>query len=134
MASVHPIRPSEPVQPEGVIALLTRLARLELELGLAEARGLIISAVIAAAVALVAAIALIASIVVLVTGAVAPLFGVPWQHLVVAGGGLALLALAAIAWSVWRLRTLDWPRQTLTSFEENWRWLGVQLKSRLTLR
>jgi putative superfamily III holin-X len=134
MASVHPIRPPEPVQPEGVIALLTRLARLELELGLTEARGLIISAVIAAAVALVAAIALIASIVVLVAGAVAPLFGAPWQHLVVAGGGLALLALAAIAWSVWRLRTLDWPRQTLTSFEENWRWLGVQLKSRLTLR
>src|SRR5712691_8416788 len=117
MATVHPIRPREPAEPEGVVASLLRLARLELELGLAEARGLIVSAVIAAAVALVAAIALIASIVVLVAGAVAPLFGASWQHLVVAGGGLALLALAAIAWSVWRLRTLDWPRQTLTSFE-----------------
>ena len=134
MASVQPIRLRESVPSEGVIALLVRLARLELELGLAEARDLIVSALIAAAVALVAAIALIASLVVLIAGAVAPLFGAPWQHLVVAGGGLALLALAAIAWSVRRLRTLDWPRQTLTSFEENWRWLGVQLRSRLTLR
>ena len=134
MASVQPIRPRESVEPEGVIALLTRLARLELELGLAEARELLVSAVIAAALALVAAIVLIASIVVLIAGAVAPLFGAPWQHLVVAGGGLALAALAAIAWSVWRLRTLDWPKQTLTSFEENWRWLGAQLRSRLTSR
>jgi hypothetical protein len=134
MATVHPIRSREPLEPDGVLTSLTRLARLELELGLAEARALVISAVIAAAVATVAAIVLIASIVVLVAGGVAPLLGAPWQHLVVAGGGLALLALAAIAWSVWRLRTLDWPRQTLTSFEENWRWLGVQLRSRLTLR
>jgi hypothetical protein len=134
MATVQPIRIREPLEPEGVLTLLARLARLELELGLAEARALVISAIIAVAVAFVAAIALIASIVVLVAGGVAPLFGAPWQHLVVAGGGLALLALGAIAWSVWRLRTLDWPRQTLTSFEENWRWLGVQLRSRLTLR
>jgi Putative Actinobacterial Holin-X, holin superfamily III len=134
MATVHPIRPREPVEPEGVIASLLRLARLELELGLAEARDLLISAVIAAAVAFVAAIALIASIVVLVAGALAPLFHAPWLHLVVAGGGLAMLSLAAIAWSVWRLRNLDWPKQTLTSFEENWRWLAAQLRSRLRLR
>jgi uncharacterized membrane protein YqjE len=114
--------------------LFVRLARLELELGLAEARDLVISAVIAAGVALVAAIVLIASVVVLLAGAVAPLFHAPWPHLVIAGGGLAVLSLAAIAWSVWRLRTLDWPRQTLTSFGENWRWLAAQLKSRLTLR
>lgn len=134
MATVHPIRPREAVEPEGVIPLLTRLARLEFELGLAEARALVISAVIAIGVAVVAAIALIASIVVLVAGGVAPLFREPWQHLVVAGGGLALLSLAAIAWSIWRLKSLDWPKQTLTSFEENWRWLGAQLRSRLTLR
>ncbi|HMH51045.1 MAG TPA: phage holin family protein [Candidatus Acidoferrum sp.] len=131
---MHRIRPHEPAAPEGVIALLVRLARLELELGLAEARDLLVSAVIAVAVALVAAIVLIASIVVLIAGAVAPLFGVPWLHLVVAGGGLALISLAAIAWSAWRLRKLDWPKQTLTSFEENWRWLAAQLRSRLTLR
>ena len=134
MATVHPIRPREAVEPEGVIPLLGRLARLELELGIAEARALIVSALIAIGVAVVAAIALIASIVVLVAGGVAPLFGAPWQHLVIAGGGLALLSLAAIGWSVWRLKSLDWPKQTLTSFEENWRWLGAQLRSRLTLR
>jgi uncharacterized membrane protein YqjE len=134
MASVHPIRSRDVVEPEGVIALLVRLARLELELGLAEARDLIVSAVIAVAVALVAAIVLIASIVVLIAGAVAPLFGAPWLHLVVAGGGLALISVGAIAWSAWRLRKLDWPKQTLTSFEENWRWLAAQLRSRLTLR
>jgi hypothetical protein len=136
MATVHPIRSRTDivVEPDGVLALLTRLMRLELELGLAEARSLIISATIAVAAAAVAAITLIASIVVLIAGAVAPLFGAPWQHLVIAGGGVALLALATIAWSVWRLRTLEWPRQTLMSFEENWRWLGVQLRSRLTLR
>jgi hypothetical protein len=134
MATVHPIRSHDPIEPEGVLVLLARLARLELELGLAEARALVISAIIAVAVAAVAAITLIASIVVLVAGAVASFFGAPWQHLVVAGGGLALLALAAVAWSVWRLRTLVWPKQTLTSFEENWRWLAAQLRSRLTLR
>ena len=136
MATVHPIRSRTDivVEPEGVLALLTRLFRLELELGLAEARSLLISATIAVAAAAVAAITLIASIVVLIAGAVAPLFWAPWQHLVVAGGGVALLALATIAWSVWRLRTLEWPRQTLMSFEENWRWLGAPLRSRLTLR
>jgi len=134
MATVQPIRVPEPAEPDGVIALLARLARLELELGLAEGRGLVISAIIAAALGLISAIVLIASIVVLVAAAVAPLFGAPWQHLVVAGGGLALLSLATIAGSVWRLRTLPWPKQTLTSFEENWRWLGAQLRSRLTLR
>jgi hypothetical protein len=133
MATVHPIRPRIPPEPEGVLPLLARLARLELELGLTEARTLLISALIAVAVAVVAAISLIASIVVLLAGAVAPLFGAPWQHFVCAGGGIALLSLAAIAGSVWRLRTLAWPRQTLTSFEENWRWLAAQLRSRLTL-
>jgi hypothetical protein len=134
MATVQPIRPQAPAESDGVFPLLARLARLEWELGLSEARALLISALIAVAVAAVAAISLIASIVVLVAGALAPLFHAPWQHLVIAGGGIALLALAAIAWSVWRLRTLDWPRQTLTSFEENWRWLAAQLRSRLTLR
>jgi uncharacterized membrane protein YqjE len=141
MATVHPIRSRSQVlqpdrigEPESVLALLGRLLRLELELGLAETRTLLVSAAIAIGVIVVAAVALIASIVVLVAGAVAPLFGAPWQHLVVAGGGLALLALAAIAWSVWRLRTLDWPTETIKTFEENWRWLGAQLRSRLTLR
>ena len=67
-------------------------------------------------------------------GAVAPLFDAAWQHLVIAGGSVFLLALAALAWSAWRLKHLEWPHQTLTSFEENWQWLAAQLRSRLTLR
>jgi hypothetical protein len=134
MATVHPIRTPTHIEYDGVRASLTRLLRLEVELGVAETRDLLVSAAIALAIALIAAIMLVTSIVVLLAAAFAPLFGAPWQHLVVAGGGAALLALAAIAWSVSRLRTLRWPRQTLTSFEENWRWLGAQLRSRLTLR
>jgi len=134
MATVHPIRTPTAVDHDGVLGSLTRLVRLELELGLAETRDLLISAAIAVGIALVAAIMLLASIVVLLAAAFAPLFGATWQHLVVAGGGVALLAVAAIAWSVSRLRTLRWPKQTLSSFEENWRWLGAQLRSRLTLR
>jgi uncharacterized membrane protein YqjE len=136
MATVHPIRLPERVEPEpeGVLPLLTRLARLELELGLAETRALVISALVAIGVAVVAAIMLLASLVVLIAGALAPPFGAPWPPLVIAGGGVALLALAAITWSVWRLKTLRWPTQTLRSFEENWRWLEAQLRSRLTLR
>lgn len=140
MATVHRIPTRGPViepvvgEPESVVALLTRLLRLEIELGLTETRTLLVSAAIAAGVTVVAAIALIASVVVLIAGAVAPLFGAPWLHLVAAGGGLALLSAAAIAWGIWRLRTLGWPRQTLKTFEENWRWLGTQLRSRLTSR
>jgi hypothetical protein len=135
MATVHQIpTPIHHGDHDGVLASITRLLRLELELGVAETRDLLVSAAIAVAVALTAAIMLIASLVVLLAAAFAPLFGAPWQHLVIAGGGAALLALASIAWAVSRLRTLRWPTQTLTSFEENWRWLGAQLRSRLTLR
>jgi hypothetical protein len=81
-----------------------------------------------------AAIALIASLVVLVAGAVSPFFGARWEPLVIAGGGVALLSLIALAWSAWRLTHLSWPTETLRSFEENWRWLATQLRSRLTLR
>ena len=134
MATVHPIRTPAHIDDEGLLASLARLLRLEVELGVAETRELLVSAAVALAVALIAVVMLIASIVVLLAAAFAPLFGAPWEHLVVAGGGAALLALAAIAWSGSRLRTLRWPKQMLTSFEENWRWLGAQLRSRLTLR
>ena len=134
MATVHRIRTPPHVDHDGVLASITRLLRLELELGVAETRDLLVSAAIAVAIALTAAIMLVASIVVLLAAAFAPLFDAPWPHLVVAGGGAALLALAAIAWALSRLRTLRWPTQTLTSFEENRRWLGAQLRSRLTLR
>jgi Putative Actinobacterial Holin-X, holin superfamily III len=125
-------RPAHP-EDEGVVARLARLLRLEVELGLVEGRQLIRRVAVAVAVAIVSAIALIASLVVLVAAAVAPIFAAPWQPLLIAGGGVALLSLAALAWSAWRLTHLAWPTETLKSFEENWRWLAVQLRSRLTL-
>jgi cytochrome c biogenesis protein CcdA len=133
MATVHRLPTHEAPAPETLLSRLARLLKLEMELGIAEVRETLIAAAIAAAVAMVSAIALIASIVVLLAGAFAPLFRTPWQHFIIAGGGVFLLATAAIAWSVWRLKNLQWPKQTLTSFEENFRWLGAQVKSRLIL-
>jgi hypothetical protein len=81
-----------------------------------------------------AAIAFIAALVVLLAGAVAPFFGASWEPLVIAGGAVALPALAALGWTAWRLTHLSWPTETLRSFDETWRWLAAQLRSRLTLR
>jgi hypothetical protein len=134
MATVHPIRTPDAVNHDGVLASLGRLVRLEVELGVAETREMLISAAIAVGLAVIAGIMLLASLVVLAAAAFAPLFSAPWQHLVIGGGGFAALALAAIAWSVWRLRRLQMPKLMISSFEENWRWLGAQLRSRLTLR
>ena len=135
MATVHrlPVRP-DPDHDESVLSRLLKLGKLELELGLAETRDVVISAVIAIAVAIPAAVLLLASFVVLIAAAFAPLFGAHWQHLVIAGGGVALLAIAALAWSAWRLTHLSWPKETVASFQENWQWLGAQLRSKLTLR
>jgi hypothetical protein len=133
MATLHRIDAHDH-RDESLFSRLTRLAALELELGWAETQGFIKRLGIALGVAIVATIALLAAIVVLVAGAVAPLFDAPWQHLVIAGGAVALLSLAALAWSVWRLTHLDWPHQTLRSLEETWRWLVTLLKSKLTLR
>jgi len=137
MAAVRPRPLDDAVQDgphDGVLASLGRLAQLELELGLAETRRVLVTAAIAAGVAVVAAVLAIAAVVVLVAAAFAPLFDAAWQHLVIAGGGLFLLAAAALAWSAWRLTSLEWPRLTLQSLAENWRWLEAQMRSRLTLR
>ncbi|MGH7279730.1 MAG: phage holin family protein [Candidatus Rokuibacteriota bacterium] len=133
MATVHRL-PVPDTDPEGLFARLARLLKLEMELGIAEVRDLLVSIAIAIAVAVVAAIALISSFAVLLAAAFAPLFDAPWPHLLIGGGAILLVALAGLAWSVWRLRSFEMPRETLTSFEENWQWLGAQVKSRLTLR
>jgi hypothetical protein len=134
MATVHRL-PLPPVaEDQGVVTRFTRLLRLELELGLSETRNLVRSLVLAIAIGVPAAIALIASLVVLIAGAVSPFFGARWEPLVIAGGGVAVLSLLALAWSAWRLTHLSWPTETLRSFEENWQWLAAQLRSRLTLR
>ena len=135
MATVHRIPTAvERNHDETIVGRLLMLAKLELELGLAETRDILVSAAIAVAVAVPAAILLLAALVVLIAAAFAPLFHAPWQHLVIAGGGVALIAAAAMAWSVWRLTHLSWPQETVASFQENWRWLGAQLRSKLTLR
>ena len=134
MASLHRIDAPDPAHQESLFSRLTRLAALEFELGWAETQGFIKRLGLAVVVALVAAIALLAAIIVLVAGALAPLFNGAWQHLVIAGGAVALLSVAALAWSAWRLTHLDWPHQTLRSLEDTWRWLATLLKSKLTLR
>jgi uncharacterized membrane protein YqjE len=131
MATVDRL-PAGPPSEEGLFASLARLASLELELGLSEARALLVSLAVTLAVALVAAVALVSALVVLLLAAVAPAFGTAWPPFVVVGGGVAVLSLAALGWSGWRFRRLPWPQRTLASLEETWRWLGVQLRSRLT--
>ena len=123
-----------PVRHESLAHRFVRLGALELELGWAEARNLVVRVGVAVGVALTALIALLASTVLLIAGALAPLFDAPWQHLVIAGGVVALLALAALAWSGWRLTHIAWPQQTLASLQETWRWLVARLRSKLTLR
>jgi uncharacterized membrane protein YbhN (UPF0104 family) len=139
MATVHQLRTYDGArrdgsQPDGVLTGLGHLLKLEMELGIAEMRELVVSIAIAIGVAVVSAIALISSFAVLLAAAFAPLFSAPWQHLLIGGGGIFLLAAAGLAGSIWRLRSLRLPRETLNSFEENWRWLGAQVKSRLTLQ
>lgn len=133
MAILHRL-PIPSLDDDRVVARLARLLKLEVELGLAETRHIVRRIVLAVAIGAPAAVALIASLVVLLAGAVAPWFGATWEPLVIAGGGVALLSLAALGWSAWRLTHLSWPTETLRSFEENWRWLAAQLRSRLTLR
>jgi uncharacterized membrane protein YbhN (UPF0104 family) len=134
MATVHRVDTSETHHDESLFARLTRLVALELELGWAETQGLIKRLAIAVALAVFSAIAFLAAIIVLIAGALAPIFDAVWQHLVIGGGLFAVLALAGLGWSVWRLTHLEWPQQTLRSLEETWRWLVTLLKSKLTLR
>jgi uncharacterized membrane protein YqjE len=134
MATVRPLEIPRRPESDGVFDRLTRLAKLELELGLAETRETLVAALIAIAIAVVALVALIAAIVVLIVGALAPLFGASWQPFIAGGGGVGVLALAAIGWSAYRLTHIEWPRETLASLRETWRWLAAQTRSRLTSR
>src|SRR5882724_7504127 len=119
MATPSRLDAPAPTRHESLVARLVRLVALELELGWAETRSLVVRVAVALAVALPAAVAL---------------FGSPWPHLVIAGAFVALLALAALAWSAWRLTHIAWPQQTLASMQETWRWLVAQLRSKLTSR
>lgn len=134
MATLHRVDAPQSARDESLFSRLTRLAALELELGWVETQGVVKRLAVAVAVAVISTIALLAAIIVLVAGALAPLFSAAWQHLVIAGGAVAVLALAGLGWSAWCLTHLDWPHQTLRSLEETWRWLVTLLKSKLTLR
>jgi uncharacterized membrane protein YqjE len=135
MATVHHI-PTAPDldHDEGLVTRLLRLLKLEIELWLAETRLTLRRLAVALGVAVLSTITLVASLVVLLVAALAPLFDARWEHFVIAGGAALLLAVAGLAWSAWSLKHVKWPRQTLASLEENWRWLAAQLRSRLTLR
>jgi len=133
MATVHRLSPHE-LENDTIATRLGHLVKLEFELGVAETRELVISLLIAVAVAFVSAVALVASLVVLLIAVFAPLFGAAWQPFVIAGGAVFVIAAAAIGWSVWRVKHLEWPHETITSVQENWRWLAAQLKSKLTLK
>jgi hypothetical protein len=134
MATVRRLHVPETPEHDGVLERLSRLIKLELELGLAETREVLVSALISVAVAVLATVASIASIVVLLAAAFAPLVGARWEHLLISGGGVFLLALLALGGSALRLRNLRWPEETRRSIQETWRWLGAQLRSRLTSR
>jgi Putative Actinobacterial Holin-X, holin superfamily III len=132
-ATVHRLPTPEPAKPDSLIDRVLKLVKLQLELGVAEVKQVAKSALIAVAVALLAFVALIASLVVLVTGGVAASLGAVWAPFVVAGGGVALISLAALGLTVWRLRNLDWPRETVASLKSNSRWLQDKLASTVTI-
>jgi hypothetical protein len=132
MATLQPLPlPAEP--DEGVLAPLRRLVRLEIELALAEARGILVAAATAMALGVIGALLVVAALVVMLAAALAPLFAAPWEHLALAAGIFIVAGAAALAWTVWRLTHLKAPKVTLTSLEETWRWLEAQMRSRLRL-
>jgi membrane protein len=108
---------------------LGHLARLELELAMAEVKSAATSAGIAAGIAAASSVTLVTSVVVLLCGALAPIFDARWQPLVIAGAGGTLLSSAAIAWAVYRVRNALTLARTRASIKETWRWAETRLRS-----
>ena len=117
---------------ESVQQGLGQLARLKLELAIAELKRAAISVGVATGVALAATVTLVTSLVVLLAAALAPAFDANWQALLIAGGGGALLSAAAIAWAVSRVRNVVMLARTRASIKETWRWAETRLKSART--
>jgi membrane protein len=111
---------------------VARLARLEVELAVSETKRVAIDLGLAFGVAIVAAIILVTGLTVTVAAALAPVFGADWRPLLSAGGGGALLAAIALAWSIYRVRNLGVLRHTLASIKETWQWAERRLKSGTT--
>jgi membrane protein len=117
---------------ESVQQGLGHLARLELELAVAEVKRAAMSAGIAAGIALAATVTLVTSLVVLLAAALAPIFDANWRPLLIAGGGGALLSSAALAWAVYRVRNVVTLARTRASIKETWRWAETRLRSAKT--
>lgn len=130
--SVVPFPPRVLRRVESVQEGLGHLARLELELALAELKRAATSVGLATGIALAATVTLVTSLVVLLAAALAPAFGGDWRPLVIAGGGGALLSGAAIAWAVSRIRNVVMLARTRASIKETWRWVETRLKSART--
>jgi membrane protein len=111
---------------------VARLARLEVELAVSETRRVAVDLGLAFGVAVVAAIILVTGLTVTLAAALAPVFGADWRPLLSAGGGGALLAGLALAWSLYRVRHLGVLRHTLASIKETWQWAERRLKSGTT--
>jgi membrane protein len=105
------------------------LARLELELAIAELKRAATSAGVAVGIAVAATVTLVTSLVLLLSAALAPVFEANWRPLLIAGGGGALLSGAAIAWAVYRVRNVVMLARTRATMKETWRWAGTRLKS-----
>jgi membrane protein len=131
VAAVTRLRPAHR-RVESVQQGIGHLARLELELAIAEVKRAATSAGIAAGVAIAASVTLVTSVVVLLTAALAPAFDARWQPLVIAGGGGLLLSGLAIAWAVYRVRNVLTLARTRASIKETWRWAETRLKSAKT--
>src|SRR5256885_16601547 len=81
-----PARPEPPTRHESLVTRLVRLGALELELGWAETRNLVIRVAIAVGVAVPALIALPPRVIGIGPGAPPPLFGPPGGHPLIRGG------------------------------------------------
>jgi membrane protein len=114
---------------ESVQEGLGHLARLELELAIAEMKRAATSAGVAIGVALAATVTLVTSLVVLLAAALAPVFDANWRPLLIAGGGGALLSGTAIAWAVYRVRNVVMLARTRATIKETWRWAETRWKS-----
>jgi membrane protein len=126
-----PLPRPAPAAPS-VAAGVARLARLEVELAVSETRRAAVALGVACAVAVVAAVILVTGLTIALAAALAPAFDADGRPLLAAGGGGALLAGAALAWAVHRMRHLGVLRQTLASIKETWQWAERRLKSGTT--
>lgn len=117
---------------ESLVIHIARLLRLQVEFGVAEIRELAWTALTLLIVAFTGAVGVVAALVVLLAGVLAPLFGARWEHLIVAGAAALVLSGTGLAWTAWRVQRLfQGPKAAVALVQENWRWLEMQLRSRL---